>query len=254
MISLQWVTPLLNYISGWIGVPLRLDAFQNVCNSCMCTLIFNNILYFCTAIGTGSWWASGCNSSHDTKEDTFGVDPYASPLDNGHTRFLPQCGTAVLFAARDCALSLYIIECLVELAPRFITWPTAAERRVTKAYFRQVNGFPGVIGCIDGTFHNVIAPRFDKVRSVNRHHQYALNTQVVCDHRLLIRDIVVGNVGSVHDSRVFRESNLCRRLLEDRENVIGFDEHLLGDGGYILLNSVRIKSNKALGCEPVSLE
>lgn len=57
--------------------------------------------------------------------------------------------------------------------------------------------------------------------------------QAVCDHNLLIRDIFVGYPGSVHDSRVFRNSSLYATLQEKCTNF-----HLLGDSGYPILSNL----------------
>ena len=75
-----------------------------------------------------------------------------------------------------------IIEAICDLAPRYIQWPSPAEREVTKAAFERYAGFPGVVGLIDGTFVNITAPTIQPRRYINRHHQYAFNIQVVCDH------------------------------------------------------------------------
>lgn len=53
--------------------------------------------------------------------------------------------------------------------------------------------------------------------------------QVVCDHRRKILDLFIGYPGSVHDSRVFRNSPLGNNL----ENKCG-RYFLLGDSGYPL--------------------
>lgn len=54
--------------------------------------------------------------------------------------------------------------------------------------------------------------------------------QVVCDHKMKIRDIFGGYPGSVHDSRVFRTSPLFQTLQEKCQNYV-----ILGDSGYPLL-------------------
>lgn len=53
--------------------------------------------------------------------------------------------------------------------------------------------------------------------------------QVVCDKNLKIRDVFIGYPGSVHDSRVFRNSPLYQSLEEKCNNY-----HILGDSGYPL--------------------
>lgn len=54
-----------------------------------------------------------------------------------------------------------------------------------------------------------------------------MQAQLVCDHKLRIRDVFLGYPGSVHDARVFRTSTLGASLADKCE-----DAHLLGDSAY----------------------
>nr|CAH7763113.1 unnamed protein product [Callosobruchus chinensis] len=54
--------------------------------------------------------------------------------------------------------------------------------------------------------------------------------QAVCDHRHKILDVFIGFPGSVHDSRVFRNSGQKNGLAEKCGTY-----YSLGDSGYILL-------------------
>lgn len=54
--------------------------------------------------------------------------------------------------------------------------------------------------------------------------------QLVCDDKMLFTDVLAGWPGSVHDSRVLRNSVLWRTAA----NKFPGDTHLLGDGGYPL--------------------
>lgn len=130
----------------------------------------------------------------------------------------------------------YIIEALREMAPRFITWPDAEERADISAAFLRATGFPSVIGCVDGTHVNITAPVRDRNNFINRHHTYSINVQAVVDNNLLVRDLHVGEPGSMQDRRVFRRSPLYSRLLQGQG--ITRDQHLLGDGGYTLTDFV----------------
>lgn len=56
--------------------------------------------------------------------------------------------------------------------------------------------------------------------------------QAVCDHTTRFIHIYVGNVGSVHDSRVFRLSSLYEYIND--ETKFPNDTHLIGDAGYML--------------------
>lgn len=59
--------------------------------------------------------------------------------------------------------------------------------------------------------------------------------QVVCDHKNKIIDFFAGYPGSVHDSRVFRNSPLCNSLQAKCSSYF-----LLGDSGYPLQNNLMI--------------
>ncbi|XP_071052961.1 putative nuclease HARBI1 [Onthophagus taurus] len=89
------------------------------------------------------------------------------------------------------------------------------------------NGFPGVIGAIDGSHIKIDKPKNDPDSYLNRKHYFSIQMQVVCDHTRKIRAIFIGYPGSVHDSRVFRTSPLSETLAEKCGEL-----YLLGDSGY----------------------
>ena len=60
---------------------------------------------------------------------------------------------------------------------------TAAERQEIKQGFFEKGGFPGVIGCIDGTHVRIQGPSAHKSEIVNRKGFHSINVQVICDHR-----------------------------------------------------------------------
>ncbi|KAJ8911891.1 hypothetical protein NQ315_012305 [Exocentrus adspersus] len=122
-----------------------------------------------------------------------------------------------------------LTEYVSNLAPQTIYWPTAQERNVIERDFRQ-NGFPGVIGAIDGSHIKIDIPAVDPDSYLNRKGYHSIQMQVVCDSKKKIRDLFVGYPGSVHDSRVFRVSPLSETLEEKCQNM-----YILGDSGYPLL-------------------
>ncbi|XP_052126590.1 uncharacterized protein LOC127750079 [Frankliniella occidentalis] len=129
----------------------------------------------------------------------------------------------------------YVIEALMELAEKFITWPSEEEREEIKGTFERATGFPGIIGCIDCTHVEITAPLQDAQQYVNRHHKYSINVQAVVDHKLQVRQLHVGEAGSMNDARVFRKSQLYQDLIGNEHGlVINRDEHLVGDGAYTL--------------------
>ena len=62
-------------------------------------------------------------------------------------------------------------------------------------------------------------------------HKHSLCFQLVCDDNMLFTDVLASWPGSVHDSRVLRNSELW----SNAANKFPGDTHLLGDGGYPLL-------------------
>ena len=130
----------------------------------------------------------------------------------------------------------YIIQALREMSSSYISWPSNWEMEDAQR-FEEAYGYPGVMGCIDGTNIQITAPLEQPARYVDRHHDYSIIIQAVCDHRMLFRDVHIGQPGSVGDSRTFERSPLREGTL--RGNVPIGDKHLLGDGAYTCTNTVR---------------
>lgn len=66
----------------------------------------------------------------------------------------------------------YVVEALRELAPVYISWPNEEERVLIKNAFMTATGFPGAIGCIDGTHIQITSPLQQAAQYRNRHHCY----------------------------------------------------------------------------------
>lgn len=117
---------------------------------------------------------------------------------------------------------------LSNLSPQVIVWPDEVEKVHIEQQFRE-KGFPNIIGAIDGSHIEIDKPQNDPDSYINRKGYYSIQMQVVCDHGLKIRDIFIGYPGSVHDSRVFRNSPLYQTLPQKCGQYF-----LLGDSGYPL--------------------
>lgn len=130
-----------------------------------------------------------------------------------------------------------IITALREMAPRYIKWPTREERYQIKTHMQGYSEFPGVIGMIDGKHFEISKPLEEPAAYRDHHHRFSIKAQAVCDHTLLIRDLYVGEAGSLHDARVFRRSPLCQSIIFD-ENLMEPDEHIVGDAAYMLMDRV----------------
>ena len=86
-----------------------------------------------------------------------------------------------------CTVSRIVSRVSTALARKqneFIRWPsTAAERQEIKQGFFEKGGFPGVIGCIDGTHIRIQGPTAHESDFVNRKGFHSINVQAICDHK-----------------------------------------------------------------------
>lgn len=57
-----------------------------------------------------------------------------------------------------------------------------AEMRSSKLYFYAKFGFPGVIGCVDGTHIRIIQPHLDSSFYYNRKGYFSINAMIVSTH------------------------------------------------------------------------
>lgn len=78
------------------------------------------------------------------------------------------------------------------------------------------NGFPGIIGCIDGTHIKISAPKVDKDSYVNRKGFYSIILQGVCDHRLKFTDVSCGKYKRGRSLQKFTLSTKINVLTQDR--------------------------------------
>ncbi|KAL4149198.1 hypothetical protein QTP88_003191 [Uroleucon formosanum] len=121
---------------------------------------------------------------------------------------------------------------LSNYSPQIIKWPNNEQIRESEKAFRE-NGFPMVIGAIDGCHIKIDKPDNDPDSCINRKGYYSIQMQVVCDHKKNITDFFAGYPGSIHDSWVFRNSPLCNSLQAKCGSYF-----LLGDNGYPLQNNL----------------
>ena len=92
--------------------------------------------------------------------------------------------------------------------------------------------FNVAVGAIDGCHIRVKPPAADGACYFNRKLFHSIQMQAICDHRGRFIDVFVGFTGSVHDSRVLRNSPVFYEALYPPEGRC-----ILGDGGYPCLTS-----------------
>ena len=109
----------------------------------------------------------------------------------------------------------------------FITWPENLAK--TKSEFEKIAGFPGVVGCVDGSHIPIPVPQEHGYRYINRKGFASMNL-AVCDSDLKFTYVNVGWPGSVHDARVYR--NTLQPVLEEQEEELLAGGYLLGDAAF----------------------
>ena len=114
------------------------------------------------------------------------------------------------------------------LRPRHVKFPEGQELQTVMQDFYKIARMPAVIGCIDCTHIAILKPSCNNAEYFRcRKGYFSFNVQAICGPNLEFYNVVARWPGSVHDSRVFRNSQICRSL-ETGE----YPGHLLGDSGY----------------------
>ena len=126
-----------------------------------------------------------------------------------------------------------VAEAILEKKLDLISWPTGQKVTENINGFKAMKGMDGAIGAIDGTHFQVLG-LLHKVNYINRKNFPSIQMQSVCDHNMLFMDCFVGWPGSVHDARVFSNSDLCKRINEDQATMFPGDTYILGDAAYKL--------------------
>ena len=89
-----------------------------------------------------------------------------------------------------------------------------------------------ILGCIDCTHAKISAPpplHKHREEYINRKMYHSINVQAICDSDCMVTDFDVSWPGSVHDSRIFKNSTVYNQLREGE-----LDGILLGDNGYAI--------------------
>lgn len=126
---------------------------------------------------------------------------------------------------------------LVDNVQDFIKWPRNDVARIEQQKWQRMSGFPGVVGAIDGCLIPISTPLKHQESYVCRKKFHAISLQGVCDSDKKFIDV---DVGSVHDARAFRNSDLKDNINEDQNAMFPDNGHMLGDSAYPCLEYLMI--------------
>jgi hypothetical protein len=130
-----------------------------------------------------------------------------------------------------------VVKVVCDLAPRIIKWPSEEQIEETKTKIRNMAGLPNVIGCVDGTYVEIKAPKGDAQSYITRKSNYAITLQGTCDAEMKFIDVFVGFPGSVHDNRIFGNSDLYLNVQNDMREYFPQNEYIsIGDKAYPILS------------------
>ncbi|XP_060083120.1 putative nuclease HARBI1 [Ylistrum balloti] len=118
---------------------------------------------------------------------------------------------------------------LEHLMSKFITWPVGQQAQETVDKFSQRNGFPGILGSLDGTHIKIKAPKHRPQAYVNRKNFHSLQLQAVCNTEMVFISCFAGFPGKTHDARVLACSDLWDTGPELCQNY-----HIIADAAYPL--------------------
>ncbi|XP_036342226.1 putative nuclease HARBI1 [Rhagoletis pomonella] len=103
-----------------------------------------------------------------------------------------------------------------------------------KRSFFERTGFPGIIGCVDGTHIKIIGPcKSSQHLYYNRKGFFSINAMIICDHKMRIRYVDARHPGSGHDSLIWNTSRV-RRFLQEKYEAGERNSWILGVAGYPL--------------------
>jgi hypothetical protein len=144
---------------------------------------------------------------------------------NGGSNFKLKHGLGVGYGS----VTSYVnrtVKALLSLENKCLFWPMPDEQKEIAKAVQKKYDFPFCVGFVDGTHLGLATrPEKDPEEYWTRKQQYALNVLLFCDHAKCIHHLSIGWPGSVHDNRVWKNSEIWKR----REQYFSRNEYEIGD-------------------------
>ena len=104
---------------------------------------------------------------------------------------------------------IQVSQAILKVQKKFIVWPDEEERKQIGSRIKQARGFVNCVGLIDGTlFPLAFAPTLNAEDYFTRKGNYAIKALFVCDDTAKITLVEIGWPGSMHDNRVWLNSDV----------------------------------------------
>ena len=103
-----------------------------------------------------------------------------------------------------------VVDIIVAHTNEWIKFPTTNQEIVdAKQAWQQKYTFPTALGVIDCTHVGIMKPNLHGDEYINRKGKATLNVQATCDAKEMFTSVDVGWPGSVHNSRIWKNSQVC---------------------------------------------
>lgn len=123
-----------------------------------------------------------------------------------------------------------VVDYLITTSASIIKWPNEDEAAIIEAQFEAKQGIDKIIGAIDGTHILIHKPGADQHAYCTRKGTHSIILQGVVDSKKRFINVLAGEPGSLHDSRVLRRSALYRKAMD---GTLQFNSRvLLGASAY----------------------
>ncbi|GLV37415.1 hypothetical protein CBL_10619 [Carabus blaptoides fortunei] len=141
------------------------------------------------------------------------------------------CGRFDVGQATELRSVYRVTNALLELSSTFIKWPSGQYADEVRAGLNAM-GFANAVGCIDGSYISIPMPAENGRPYICRKNFPCIILQGVCDHQLLFTHCYAGEIGSVHDAKVLKNSEVWCYMNEQTAEMFQNDSHLLDDKAY----------------------